>query len=251
LSFDPDFSAVPFDYLLADRSTDPISRILIAGAQTPEDDKDGLPVLRRDTDAVVGEREHPLVVFLFCVDLDYGRFRSVKFDGVRDQVLKDERELGRSAITTGKLSRRVALEDRGLQIREGMFHNRAAVGGPGFNLRSADAGKFQQVLNQSLHAQRAIDRVSDVFVGLFVELGAVWFGQQLGVIGDHAQRFLQIMRSHVVKTARAPRWSVPVQQASGPALLPPDGVDREAAFPVAHCALRLEAGPDGLSTHNQ
>src|SRR5207245_7206170 len=88
LRFDPDLPPVPLDNLLADREADSVARIFVASMQAPEDDKDVLPALGRDADAVVRNREHPGVVLLFSLDLNYGRPRPVKLDGVGDQVLK-------------------------------------------------------------------------------------------------------------------------------------------------------------------
>ena len=75
----------------------------------------------------------------------------------------------------------------------------ATVGEAEFNLCFSDPGELQQIMNQSLHAHRAIDRVSNIFVSLFIQLAAISVRQQLGIAGNHPQRLLQVVRSHVSK----------------------------------------------------
>ena len=62
--------------------------------QTPEDDKDVLPVLCWDANAIVRHRRIPFVVSWLCVDLNDRFIRTVKLNRICDQVLKYLRELG-------------------------------------------------------------------------------------------------------------------------------------------------------------
>src|ERR1019366_3044808 len=55
----------------------------------------------------------------------------------------------------------------------------------------------QQILDQLLHAGGAIHGVVDEVVRILVELVVVAVGQQLGVTGHHAKRFLQVVRGDV------------------------------------------------------
>ena len=55
----------------------------------------------------------------------------------------------------------------------------------------------QQILDQPLHAARAVDREGDELVGIGVELALVPPGQQLGVARHHPQRLLQVVRRDV------------------------------------------------------
>ena len=52
-------------------------------------------------------------------------------------------------------------------------------------------------MNEDLHALRSLDGIADEFVGFFIELAAITFGQQLGVSRHHSQRLLQVMRRDV------------------------------------------------------
>ena len=61
----------------------------------------------------------------------------------------------------------------------------------------ADARVGQQVVDQLLHASRAVDGEADELVGVCVELALVAARQELGVRGHHAQRLLQVVRRHV------------------------------------------------------
>ncbi len=63
--------------------------------------------------------------------------------------------------------------------------------------RAADAGEGEQVVDQALHALRAVDGEADVLVGPLVELPAVAALQELAEAGDLAQRLLQVVARDV------------------------------------------------------
>ena len=72
------------------------------------------------------------------------------------------------------------------------------IDAPGVFL-AAHARVLQQSANQALHALGAFHGVANVLVGAFVNLALVTIGEQLHVAGNHAQRFLQVVRGHVRK----------------------------------------------------
>ena len=100
---------------------------------------------------------------------------------------------GRSPTTISpSSSARVDLQLR----RRGQARSRA--GPPARSRRrAADAGEGEQVVDQALHALRAVDGEADVLVGPLVELAAVAPLQELAEAGDLAQRLLQVVARDV------------------------------------------------------
>ena len=93
----------------------------------------------------------------------------------------------------------ITLADGNLEIGDGDLYCNITIGVSIFAVQPANAGKYKQILNQSLHSLGAINRVVDVFVSRFVEFPFVALCQELCIGGNHAQRLLQIMRSDVSK----------------------------------------------------
>ena len=50
-----------------------------------------------------------------------------------------------------------------------------------------------------MHAQGTVDSVVNVLISIVVKFAAIALGEKLGIGGDHAQRFLQIMGGYVRK----------------------------------------------------
>ncbi|GAA3065978.1 hypothetical protein GCM10020254_06800 [Streptomyces goshikiensis] len=62
---------------------------------------------------------------------------------------------------------------------------------------AADAGEVEEVVDERLHAVRAVDRVVDVLIGTLVELSAVAALEELREAGDLAQGLLQVVGGDV------------------------------------------------------
>src|ERR1039457_4006457 len=62
---------------------------------------------------------------------------------------------------------------------------------------SAHAGQGQQILDQSLHSGGALHGKGDKLPCVVVQLRAISLRQELGEVGDHAQRLLKVMGSYV------------------------------------------------------
>ena len=114
-----------------------------------------------------------------------------------------------------------------------------------------DPGEFQQVLNQSLHAHRAIDRVSDIFVGLLVQLAAIAFRQQLGIVGNHAQRFLQVVRGYIGKLLQFRIGAGQFSNLLGQCFFRLAPLIPKPLFLQCPAYRTLAAEPGGLSKHNR
>ena len=66
-----------------------------------------------------------------------------------------------------------------------------------FGPLAPNPGIGQHVHDEGLHPLDPVDRERDVPVGVLVELPLVAPRQELGVIGDHPQRFLEVVRGDV------------------------------------------------------
>ena len=55
----------------------------------------------------------------------------------------------------------------------------------------------QQILNQALHADTAVDDEANEVIGVGVQLSLIAAGQQMGVADHDTERFLQIMGGHL------------------------------------------------------
>src|SRR5438874_8229547 len=91
--FDPDAPPVALDHLLADGKADAGAGVLTHGMQPLEQHEDALEVLRLDADAVVGDRDTPLGVFLHRRDMDARRRLTAELERVADEVLEKLRQL--------------------------------------------------------------------------------------------------------------------------------------------------------------
>ena len=161
--------------------------------QPLENDEDAVEVLRVDADAVVAHAEQPLPVASHDRDPDIRGCGPAELECVRDEVQEQTLELarvGRDRRQPVPGDGRASLLDRELEVRQravehGVHFSRSERGTP-----RADPGERQQVLDQPLHPNRAVERVSDEFVGVGVEFPLVSLTEQLHVAADHAQRLL-------------------------------------------------------------
>src|ERR671926_1153195 len=93
LRLDPDAPAMALDDLLADGKADAGARVLTHGMQPLKQHEDALEVLRLDADAVVGDADAPLGVFLGRRDMDARRGLTAKLERIADEILEALREL--------------------------------------------------------------------------------------------------------------------------------------------------------------
>ena len=101
---DPDTAAMELDDFFADGQADAGAGVFAAGVEALEYDEDAVEGFRVDADAVVLDRESPLVLVwkVECVDAYVRRGFAVKFEGVGDEVLEELGEHGRVAFYGGE-----------------------------------------------------------------------------------------------------------------------------------------------------
>lgn len=58
-----------------------------------KNEKNALLLFRGNTNAVIPNRKHPISVLQFGGNMDLGRFLTMKFDGIANEVLKQLNEL--------------------------------------------------------------------------------------------------------------------------------------------------------------
>src|SRR5260370_42614955 len=100
----------------------------------------------------------------------------MELDRVPDQVLDKLANLGRIGLDHGQRivsDRRVALVERYLQVRHGQMESGLTVGGGELRTARADAGVFEQVLDQGAHPQGAVQGVAYKLVRIGIELSLV------------------------------------------------------------------------------
>ena len=78
---------------LADRQADARAGIFLAVVQALEDDEDALEILGLDADAVVADRENPVLFIFFDTHMDHGWFLAMELNGIPDQVLEERLQL--------------------------------------------------------------------------------------------------------------------------------------------------------------
>src|SRR4051812_3309979 len=197
---DPDAPAVALDHLAADGEADAGAGVLAHRVQALEHHEDALEVLRLDADAVVADDDVVFIGFFAPGDVDPGHARSPELERVADQVLEELRHLqlvGRHAGQRVPGHGGARLLDRRAQVGERATQRRLQLDPRHFLAAGADARVGEQVLDQLLHARRAVDHVAHELLGLVVELVAVAAHHQLRIAADHAQRLLQVVRGDV------------------------------------------------------
>ena len=181
----------------------PGALVLRARVQALEEDEDPLGVLGVDPDPVVGAAEAPeLAVARRRRGSTRGARLAAELDRVRDQVLEDEpqqrrRRRARSAAspaTTISAPLSSIARPRSVRTRSTSASQSTSVCGC---LHPPHARERQQVVDQVLHAPRAVDGEADVLVGARVELAAVALLEQLAEARDLAQRLLEVVRGDV------------------------------------------------------
>src|SRR2546421_2586470 len=196
----PDPAAVTLDNLLADGEPQPRARVLVLPMQALEDDEDPLEVLRVDADPVVANAEQPLPLVPHACDSDVWRCGPAELECVRDEVQEQMLELAgvggdRRQSVTG--DGRARLIDRELEVRERAVEHRVHISRREPRAAGANPRERQQILDQALHPERAVERVADELVRVGVELPLVTLAEQLHEAADHAQRLLQVVRRDI------------------------------------------------------
>ena len=93
LRFHPDSPAVAIHDSLADRQADARARVLRAGVQAFEDQKDAIQRLGGNADAVVAHGEQPMVFVPRGVHVDLRRLLAAELHRVAEEVLEQLHEL--------------------------------------------------------------------------------------------------------------------------------------------------------------
>ena len=199
---DADAPAVELHDLLRQRQADTGASIDVARVQPLEDHENLVDVLRIDTDAVVGDRDLPLVADLFGGHHDArGHPLAVELQPVADQVDEERAQQRRvAAHHRQRLDARSCRRRRCARAPAGpsaaaTTSSSADLGERGRG--APDPGEREQVVDQLLHALGAVDRERDVLVGAVVELARVAALQELAEARDLAQRLLQVVARHV------------------------------------------------------
>ena len=194
-----------FGDALADGQADAGAGILPARVQPLEDHENPLEVLRVDADAVVGHRQHHAVAIKAAAHVHLGRPLGVMvFQRVLDQVLRHARQFVAAAEDAGQVvqagidaDRRAQGFDLDLQGPERIIDDGAQRHHFLGRGDAADAGIFQKVQDQPVHALGAVAGKGDEFVAVLVQLVAVAPFQQRDVGRDHAQRLAQVVAGHI------------------------------------------------------
>src|SRR5215472_7189322 len=189
------------DDLPAQRQADASPRIGVTGMQPLEYHEDPLPVSRFDPDSVVLAGELPLAAVLLGGETDdRGHINTAELDRVAHQVreqLYQQRPVSGDHGQPVDGDGGVAVLYRGLELRHRLAGDLVEVDRAEVSTGLTDAREREQVVDQALHALRAIDRVGDVLPGSLVELVGVPRLKHLAETGHFAQRFLQVMGGDV------------------------------------------------------
>src|SRR5438045_1417113 len=202
---DPDAAAMPLDDPLSDREADAGAWILVAAVQPLENHKDAIEVLRLDADPVVADTEQPVSVLLGRGNVHLRSRRTAEFQRVRDQVEEHVLELALIRRYDGELipgNDRAGVFDGQSEIREGTIEYGSRVRGSELRSTRADAGIREQIFDQPLHADRAVQREADELVGVGVQLSFIALAQQLAVVAHHPQRRLELGLCYIRAWAR-------------------------------------------------
>ncbi len=123
-------------------------------------------------------------------------------NGVRHEILEELHELnidhtyGREWVAahlgTAFRDRRLQIPQRGAQRCPAVHQSRSVE-------IVADHRVFEQIAQECLHSSGATHDPADEFLGPRIELALVLSREQLGVNGDHSERLLQVMASHIGK----------------------------------------------------
>ena len=71
--------------------------------QSPEDHKDLILAIGRESYAVVAHLDHPLLILEFCADADLGRLRGSELDRIGEQILKQQCQQAKISVNLGQI----------------------------------------------------------------------------------------------------------------------------------------------------
>jgi hypothetical protein len=152
----------------------PVPGYSLRPLQALEDLEDALDVGQLDADAVVAHGEHPVRALAHGLDVDLRRHAiAPELDGVADQVLEHLDHLHLVAAHHGQVALRhrgAALADRQAQVVQRAADGEARVHRREGRARRVDARVGQQVVDQVVHAARAVHREADEVLAVLVEL---------------------------------------------------------------------------------
>src|SRR6185503_2444023 len=197
---DPDAPAVALDHFLADGEPDAGAGILALVEQPLEHHEDALEVLRLDADAVITNFKSPFLGRFFDADVNARHRVRPELERVADQVLQQLPELHLVAHHRGQRivrDRGAGLLDAGAQVEQRAAQRHLERHRLELRTLGAYARVGEQVLDQLLHARRAVDDVGHELVRVLVELALVAAPEELGVARHHAQRLLQVVRGDI------------------------------------------------------
>ena len=202
VGFEPDVATVAADDFFANGEADAGAGVFVGGVEALKDDEDTVGKSRVNADAIVGNGEVPVGVVLCGGDGDVGgKVGFAEFEGIADEVLEELGELGVVAVEGGKGAvdgdDGASFANGDFEVLEGAVDDFVAVnGGEGFGA-GVEAGIFEEVEDELLHAFGAFDGEADVAVGVFVESALVAVLEELDVAGDHAEGFLEVVGGDV------------------------------------------------------
>ena len=191
---------MPLDHLLDDRQADARALVPLARVQSLEEDEDPVEVLGLDPDPVVRDRETPPPVLALGRDPDPRELVRPELERVLDQVVEDQLQFGG---ITADLGERVVL-DHGAELADLVTVVAQHVAEHLFEvdrlerpLPRADAGEEEEVLDQPLHAEPALDDVAEDLLCVPLEPVPVPPLEELHVRDDRPYRFLQVVAGRV------------------------------------------------------
>lgn len=161
-----------------------------------EQAEDAVVVFGGDADAVVGDGEQPVAVAGLDADFD-DWFLAAVVEGVADQVLEELREENAVAVDGRQRGLQVhmgaGVVNGDLESGEGLFEALLA-GGDLIAAALAGGGEAQDAADEGLHAAGAFDEVANPAVGFLGELAVITAFEELGVLIDDAEGFLEVVR---------------------------------------------------------
>ncbi len=150
LRFNPDPASLAFNNLFADRQADAGSLVLLPRVQPFERKKNPLRIIRPDADSIVLDRKQPDIRLLPGGYMDAGRFRAMKFERIRHQVLE---QMLKGAFISVNNRKRVMGEasifffKSQLEMFQQVFQYGFRINRNFFQLLRLDSGIFQKILN--------------------------------------------------------------------------------------------------------
>jgi hypothetical protein len=187
---------VPFHDASYEGEPDARAVLGAGGLQPLEDLKNPALVLHFKAQAIIDDREDPFAALSLGPDIDPGRLLPSKPDRVLDEISKDAGDL--DGISPH--DRQCPSRDFGAGFPAGTFEPGQDPGEHGRRIdhvdvipRASGPEDREQVVEELLHASRAVDDMRDVLVGALVGAALIALRKELREANDDAQRLLQVM----------------------------------------------------------